>query len=138
MGVIESPGGHLAARWQSLTGKEVRIMITRSDEQSHSIREFMRGGAKYVEHTMLSSRLPDRVRIFNLLTLIPGASIGYHVHEDETELFYFIEGNGRVQDDDACFDVSAGDCMATFSGHGHGVENTGDTNLVILACIVKD
>ena len=113
-------------------------MITRSEEQSHSIREFMRGGKKYVEHTLLSAQLPERVRIFNILTLIPGASIGYHVHEGETELFYFIEGNGRVQDDEAFFDISAGDSMATFSGHGHGVENTGDTNLVILAVIVKD
>ncbi len=113
-------------------------MITRSEEQSHSIREFMRGGAKYVEQTLLSSKLPERVRIFNLLTLIPGASIGYHVHEEETELFYIIEGNGRVRDDDDYFDVSAGDCMATFSGHGHAVENTGDTNLVILACIMKE
>ncbi len=113
-------------------------MITRSEEQSHSIREFMRGGKKHVEHTLLSAQLPERVRIFNLLTLIPGASIGYHVHEGETELFYFIEGNGRVQDDDAFFDISAGDSMATFSGHGHAVENTGDNNLVILACIVKD
>ncbi len=113
-------------------------MITRSEEQSYSIREFMRGGKKHVEHTQLSAQLPERVRIFNVLTLIPGASIGYHVHEGETELFYFIEGNGRVQDDDAFFDISAGDSMATFSGHGHAVENTGDTNLVILACIVKD
>lgn len=113
-------------------------MITRKEEQSHSIREFMRGGKKHVEHTELSARLPERVRLFNVLTLIPGASIGYHVHENETELFYFIEGNGRVQDDDSFFDVSAGDSMATFNGHGHSVENTGDNNLVILAAIVKD
>ena len=113
-------------------------MITRKDQQGHSIREFMRGGKKHVEHTMLSAQLPEKVRIFNLLTLIPGASIGYHVHEGETELFYFIEGNGRVQDDDRTVDVSAGDSMATFSGHGHSVENTGDTDLVILAAIVKD
>lgn len=113
-------------------------MITRKDEQTHSIREFMRGGKKHVEHTLLSSHLPEKVRLFNVLTLIPGASIGYHVHENETELFYFIEGNGRVQDDERFFDISAGDSMATFSGHGHSVENTGDTNLVILAVIVKD
>ena len=100
--------------------------------------EFMRGGKKHVEHTQLSAALPERMRLFNVLTLIPGASIGYHVHENETEMFYFIEGNGRVQDDDAFFDISAGDCMATFSGHGHAVENTGDTDLVILAAIVKD
>ena len=113
-------------------------MITRREEQEHSIREFMRGGKKHVEHTKLSSALPENVRIFNVLTLIPGASIGYHIHEEETELFYFLEGNGRVQDDDQFHDVSAGDSMATFSGHGHGVENTGDRNLVILAVIVKD
>ena len=113
-------------------------MITRIDQQSHSVREFMRGGKKQVEMTKLSAQLPGKVRLFNVMTLIPGASIGYHVHENESEMFYFIEGNGRVQDDDQFFDVTAGDTMATFSGHGHAVENTGDTDLVILAAIVKD
>ena len=113
-------------------------MITYKDQQAHSVREFMRGGKKFVQHTVLSAQLPERMRLFNILTLVPGASIGYHVHENETELFYFIEGNGRVQDDDKFYDISAGDSMATFSGHGHGVENTGDTDLVILAAIVKD
>ena len=80
--------------------------------------------------------IPDLKAISS--ALIPGASIGYHVHENETELFYFLEGNGRFQDDDRIFDISAGDSTATFSGHGHAVENTGDTNLVLLACIVKD
>ena len=113
-------------------------MITRKEQQAQSVREFMRGGKKYVQHTQLSSALPEKLRLFNLLTLIPGSSIGYHVHENESEMFYFIEGNGRVQDDEAFYDVTAGDSMATFSGHGHSVENTGDTDLVILAVIVKD
>ena len=113
-------------------------MITRRDQQSHSIREFMRGGKKFVQFTDLSARIPDSMRVYSILTLVPGASIGYHVHEGETELFYFLEGCGRVQDDEAFFDVAAGDSMATFSGHGHGVENTGDSDLVLLACIVKD
>ncbi len=113
-------------------------MITYKDQQAHSVREFMRGGKKYVQHTQLSARLPERMRLFNVLTLVSGASIGYHVHENETELFYFIEGNGRVQDDDTWYDISAGDSMVTFSGHGHSVENTGDNDLVILAAIVKD
>ena len=113
-------------------------MITRREQQAHSIREFMRGGKKHVQFTDLSAAMPDNVRVYSILRLIPGASIGYHVHENETELFYFMEGNGRVQDDEQFFDISAGDSMATFSGHGHGVENTGDTDLVLLACIVKD
>ena len=113
-------------------------MITYQNQQDHSVREFMRGGKKQVEITKLSAQLPERMRVFNVMTLIPGASIGYHVHENETELFYFLEGNGRVQDDDTFHDISAGDAMATFSGHGHSVENTGETNLVILAAIVLD
>ena len=113
-------------------------MITRQEQQSHGIREFMRGGKKHVETTELSARLPEKMRMFSILTLIPGASIGYHIHENETEMFYFLEGNGRVQDDDRTVDVGAGDSMATFSGHGHSVENTGDTDLVILAAIIRD
>jgi len=113
-------------------------MITRKEQQSHGVREFMRGGKKYVEIAELSTCLPGKMRMFSLLTLIPGASIGYHVHENETEMFFFLEGNGRVQDDDKYYDITAGDSMATFSGHGHGVENTGDTNLLILAAIIRD
>jgi mannose-6-phosphate isomerase-like protein (cupin superfamily) len=113
-------------------------MITYQNQQRHSVREFMRGGKKQVQLTKLVSQLPGNIRMINVLTLIPGASIGYHVHENETELSYFLEGNGRVQDDDRFYDISAGDAMATPSGHGHSVENTGDTNLVILAAIVLD
>ena len=120
------------------TIREVGSLITYQSQQDHSVREFMRGGKKQVQLTKLVSQLPGNMRMFNVLTLIPGASIGYHVHENETELFYFLEGNGRVQDDDRFYDISAGDAMATPSGHGHSVENTGDTNLVILAAIVLD
>ena len=119
-------------------GKGALSMITRKDEQVHGVREYMRGGKKQVNMTELSAKLPGKMRLFSMLTLVPGASIGYHVHENETELFYFIEGYGRVRDDDREYDVSEGDSMATFSGHGHAVENTGDVDLVILAAIVKD
>ena len=113
-------------------------MITHANEQAKSIREQMRGGKEYVQLTALSKELPGNARLFSRLTLIPGASIGYHVHENETELFYFIEGSGRVQDDDNFYDVKAGDSMATFSGHGHSVENTGNCDLVLLAAIIRD
>ncbi len=113
-------------------------MLTPKDRQNHFIREFMRGGQKYVMHDELSAVRPEKLRLFNVLTLIPGASIGYHVHEGEGEMMYFIEGNGRVRDDDAWHDVGPGDTLATLSGHGHSVENTGDTDLVILAAIVSD
>ena len=113
-------------------------MVTRKAEQSKSVREYMRGGKKHVTLTALSKELPAHARLFSEITLIPGASIGYHVHENETEMFYFIDGCGRVQDDEQFYDVCAGDSMCTMSGHGHSVENTGDTDLVIVAVIITD
>ena len=41
-------------------------------------------------------------------------------------------------DDDVEVFVHPGDSMATFSGHGHSVENIGDTDLVLVAVIIKD
>ena len=113
-------------------------MITRKAQQGHSIREAMRGGEKYVQFTDLSARVPDNVRVYSILTLIPGASIGYHTHRGEMELVYFMEGTCRVQDDDKTYYATAGDSMIVASGHSHGMENTGDGDAVLVSIIIKD
>ena len=97
----------------------------------------MRGGKGVVELTALSNELPQNARLFSRLQLAPGASIGTHVHENESELFYFLSGCGVVTDDGESVPVEAGDCMATLDGHSHSVENTGSVDLVILAAIIK-
>ncbi|MCQ2437220.1 MAG: cupin domain-containing protein [Clostridia bacterium] len=113
-------------------------MIIRNADMTRTVRNEMRGGKLHVDQVILSEVLPAHTRLFSTLTLIPGASIGYHVHENETELFYFISGNGIVHDDDQAVEVHAGDVMSTGSGHGHSVENTGDTDLVMLAVIITE
>ena len=113
-------------------------MITRKEQQTTDVRVQMRGGNKQVEIRNLSSELPPKARLFGKLRLIPGASIGYHVHEGETEMFYFLSGTGRVRDGEEWFEVSAGDVLSTGNGNGHAVENTGDTDLEMIAVIFKD
>ena len=113
-------------------------MVTRSNEQEVAVREGMRGGKAHVTLQALTSKMPGRVKLFSTLRLIPGASIGYHRHDGETELVYILEGKGTVCDDGETYEVQAGDCTATFSGHSHGIENTGTETLVILGCIVED
>lgn len=113
-------------------------MITRKQDQSVTNREHMRGGSGSVKLESLVSELPTAARLFSKITLVPGSSIGYHVHENETELFYFAEGSGLANDDGVITKVEAGDAMSTSNGHGHGVENNADVDLVILAAIVKD
>ncbi len=113
-------------------------MITRKSECAIDRRENMRGGNGAAELTRYSKELPKNLRLFSEIRLEPGSSIGFHVHEGETELFLFLEGKGRVMDDEREVFVEAGDSMTTFSGHGHSVENIGDGPLVLAAAIVLD
>lgn len=113
-------------------------MVVEKRDMAVEIREQMRGGAGQAEITKLSAVLPGNVRLFAQIRLAPGCSIGYHVHENETEMFAFVSGCGRVKDDDAERDVKAGDSMLTFPGHGHAVMNNGDEDLILIAAIVKE
>jgi len=113
-------------------------MVTKNNEMKLTEKVNMRGGAGSALLTGLSEALPAKMRLFSKITLKPGCGIGYHIHENETELFAFVSGKGRVRDDETWYDVCAGDSMTTPSGHGHAVENTGDEDLVLIAAIVLD
>ena len=113
-------------------------MVTFKNQQVLTRREHMRGGEGAAQLTALLAALPENARLFSTIRLAPGASIGYHVHERETELFYFAQGSGTVDDNGEKVKVSAGDAMATFSGQGHAVVNDGQEDLVLVAAIVKD
>ena len=95
-------------------------------------------GLIHIKHLTDKEGLYGHGRMFAHVTVDPGCSIGYHVHEGETEMFAFVAGRGRVRDDGEFRDVQAGDSMVTFPGHGHAVENTGGENLVLIAVIVLE
>lgn len=97
----------------------------------------MRGGDGEVilEHFTKES-LPQNVRLMAKITLNKGCSIGYHIHENETEAFFFVSGKGIVNDNGTEKEVIAGDTLITASGCGHSVKNTGDEPLVIVATII--
>ena len=113
-------------------------MITRKGDIQSEIREQMRGGNGRAVMTKLSAELPEKMRIFSTISLMPGDSIGYHIHEGETELFYFVKGSCKVRDDDAENVLTAGDVLSTPSGHGHSVENVGEDEVLMVAVIVLD
>jgi mannose-6-phosphate isomerase-like protein (cupin superfamily) len=113
-------------------------MIYRKNTHVTERREHMRGGAGAAELTALCGQLPGNMRLFSLIRLEPGASIGYHIHEKETELFYFLSGSGMADDNLERVPVCAGDTMSTPDGFGHSIENTGTEDLVFLAAILRD
>ena len=113
-------------------------MVRSKSDTMREVRENMRGGKGriIIEH-LEKEGLPANGRLFAKLTIAPGCSIGEHRHVGEAEMFYFLSGGGVVTDDGERITVSAGDVMTTYDGQSHGVENTGDVDLEMIAVIIK-
>ena len=120
-------------------GKEYKKVVIKSSDTIKSISENPRGGAGIV----INNRYLDSAELDNNLTglylneLEVGSEIGYHEHFGEEEIYYIVDGNGIITDNDKKIEIKAGDVIYTKSGEGHGMINTGDKPLKFLAFIVK-
>lgn len=113
-------------------------MIRKTDECKVEIREHMRDGDGQVriQNFVDSGELYEKGRLFARLTLEPGCSIGFHVHENDSEIFYFLSGTGEYDDNGVKKEVHAGDIAICPAGTGHGIRNIGEDTLSIIALIV--
>ena len=114
-------------------------MIRKQEQQSVETKTNMRGGQG---DTTLRSLLtgPEEMngkgRLFKVITIPVGGSIGYHVHEGESETFYIVRGSGLFDDNGATAPFAAGDVLFTPAGNGHSVQNTGDVPVEMVALIL--
>ena len=114
-------------------------MIRKKEECKLELREHMRDGKGTVEITGFIAgpeELCDKGRMFSKITLKSGCSIGYHIHENDSELFYILSGTAEYNDNGEIKTVSAGDVTICPAGTGHGVENKSEENVEIIAVIV--
>ena len=113
-------------------------MVRKSDERKTVIRHEMRGGKGDVEmiESFSADEIKSNVRVCSLIVINEGCSIGQHVHEGEDEIFYIIEGTGKVNDNGTDVIVTAGDSVLTGNGTSHGIENIGNTPLKLFAVVI--
>ena len=74
------------------------------------------------------------VRIMKGL-LVPGSSIGMHIHEDSSEIIFITAGHGSVIFDGEKEPVSEGICHYCPKGHSHSLVNDSDADLEFLAVV---
>ena len=67
--------------------------------------------------------------------LIPGASIGLHTHETNSEIIYVLGGPGRVLCDGAYDPLAAGSCHYCPKGHAHSLINDSAADLIFFAVV---
>ena len=91
-----------------------------------------KGGEKSVFMKMFS----DENNKVAMLCLEPGASIGLHRHEGNSEAIYIIEGNGEMLEEDGSVSpLKAGDCSYCPEGCAHSLRNPSDADLIVFAVI---
>ena len=102
--------------------------------------ENMCGGTGHViiKDILEGDELKGKCGLYSQVTIEKGCSLGYHEHHGETETYYILSGQGEYDDNGVKRPVKAGDITITPDGKGHGLANTGETDLVFMALIIFD
>ena len=116
-------------------------MIRYSEECKVEYREHMRDGDGTVKLTHFINapeELNSKGRLFARITLEPGCSIGYHVHEHDSELFHILKGVAEYSDNGEIKTVKAGDVTICGVGQGHSIANKGTETVEIIAVVLYE
>ncbi|HEY8393052.1 MAG TPA: cupin domain-containing protein [Capillibacterium sp.] len=114
-------------------------MLRRSAEKKVEKKEKMFGGDGSITFRHLLNGPPEmygKGRVFAHLTLEPGSSLGFHIHEKEGETYYILSGQGEFNDNGVVKTVTAGDVTFTGAGEGHALKNIGTEPLELIALIL--
>ena len=68
---------------------------------------------------------------FRKRVLKPGSSIGYHLQKED-EIYYIQSGTGIMKMNNDSFAVKTGDAILTRPGSSHGLQQTGNDELVVI------
>ncbi|NLT94198.1 MAG: cupin domain-containing protein [Clostridia bacterium] len=115
-------------------------MIRKAGEFKREVVQGLRGGNGPIEMEHLlevdKNEFNGKGRLFARMTIKPGSSVGYHKHEGDAEAYYILKGEGLLNDNGTKTVIKAGDLAYTPSGSSHSIENTGDTDLELIALIL--
>ena len=76
----------------------------------------------------------DRLLV-GLNAFAPGQEHKLHAHAGMDKVYHVLRGRGRFLLSDRELDMEAGDMLVAPSGVAHGIRNTGEERLVVLAVL---
>lgn len=83
------------------------------------------------------AEMSDKAFMFNLIHLPSGSQIKEHPHFPDAEIYYILEGEVVVTDNDKTEVLHAGDVVFTGNGDRHSISNESGREAKFLACILK-
>ena len=113
-------------------------MVKRKSGYPVERKEKMRDGdgVTVIERLLQPDEMYGKGRLFARMTLNPGSSIGYHVHEGEMEAFVIIGGEAEYSDNGETVTLLPGDTTLTLDGEGHSIKSVGAIPLDFIAVIL--
>ena len=113
-------------------------MIKRNENMNTVINQNMRGGDGSVKitHILDKGEYKGQSRLVGVITLEPGCSIGAHVHENEEEIFYVMEGTATYNDNGETVTLGEGDSCICLGGEEHCIGNKTDKTVRVFAVIL--
>ncbi|MCF0197326.1 MAG: cupin domain-containing protein [Bacteroidaceae bacterium] len=106
----------------------MKIAISAMEEVSHP---HFKGGEKSAEMRMFF----DGANRIMKGRLTPGASIGEHTHETNSEILYVLQGNPVAICDGVEEPLQPGDCHYCEKGHTHTLINRGSEDVIFFAVV---
>lgn len=115
-------------------------MIFYGKDRFEVVRQKVQDGEGEIRglHPFNTEKRPENshFKMVGEMTLPVGASIGFHIHENDEEIYIIVKGQGLYTDSDKnTYPVAPGDLTVTRQGEGHGLANVGDGPLVFTAVI---
>lgn len=96
------------------------------------------GNGEFILEKLLGpAECADKVGLYARVIVPPKMSVPYHQHVGDSESYYILSGTGMYNDNGEMRAVKAGDSTWTPDGSSHGLENTGDDDLIFMALIIK-
>lgn len=118
--------------------KGVNAMIKRKEDMTPQIKVNMRGGdgQAVVTPVLEKDEYNGKSRLVATIVLEPGCSIGPHIHENEEEIFYIIDGVATYYDNGETVTLNPGDSCVCLGGQTHSIANRTDATLRVFAVIL--
>lgn len=111
-------------------------MLKRKAEMTHENKKVWGGkGELDLCKILTPEELGGRAKLFNIVTVAPGQSIGLHSHTDDSEVYFLLEGELEVTDNDTKTTMHTGDAMFTADGGTHSAENCTGQVAKVLAVV---
>lgn len=94
-------------------------------------------GTIFKDVVLTPAEMLDKAYMFNIIHLPSGSQIKEHPHYPDAEIYYILEGEVVVTDNDKTEVLHAGDVVFTGNGDRHSVRNESGKDAKFLACILK-